>query len=111
MVYFQPLPDAHLGQHGPYRGMLYLANFLNVLDERVNDAMLVIEEWREASHTDETVPVNSEAEDAASVFSVPGWIVRASPEQGHPKRCTRDYHLSPAHPPVVCCRMKAPACP
>src|SRR5579864_5072135 len=110
MVDFEAVLDAHLGQHGAYRGMLYLADFLDVLYERVNDAMLVIEEWRQASHADETVPVNSEAEHAAPVFAIPGWIVRASPEQGHPKRCARDYHLSPAHQPAVCGRIKAPAC-
>src|SRR5713226_8040885 len=110
MMDFEAVPDAHLRQHGAYRGMLYFADFLYVLDVRVNYAMLVVEERRQASHTYEAVPVNSKAEHAAPVFAVPGWIVRAAPEQGHPKRCARDYHLSPAHPPAVCGRMKAPAC-
>src|SRR5712692_7613333 len=98
MVDFQTLPNAHLRQHGPYRGMLYLANFLDVLDVGVNDAMLVIEERWQALRADEIVPVNGEAEHAAPLFAVPGRIVRASPELRHTKRCTSDDHLSPTGP-------------
>src|SRR5258708_38818710 len=96
MVDFQTFTDAHIHEHSPYRGMLDLANILDVLDIGVNDTKFVIEEWRQPSHTDVAVPVKSEAEHAAAVLTVPGWIVRPSSEERHSKRCPCDYHAPPA---------------
>src|SRR6185437_4626877 len=54
---FQPIANTHFGQHCPYHWMLDLGDFLHVLDERINDAVLMVEEGWQTAHADVAIPV------------------------------------------------------
>src|SRR5579862_534677 len=92
MVYFEAFANTHLSQHFTYRRMLDLSNFLNVLDERVNDTVFVIEEGRQMANADIAIAVDGEAQNTTSMLLKPCRIVGPTSEQRYAVCSACEYH-------------------
>src|SRR5947208_17143618 len=79
-------------QHGAYGRMLYLRRIDDVLDLRVDDPVLVLEERRQVAAGDVAILVDCRRDDAAAVLFGPRRIVGAAPDERDAKRCARDDH-------------------
>src|ERR1039457_7216581 len=72
--------------------MLDFVDVLGQLDSRVNDAMAMLEKWRQRTEGDIAVLIYSAADDGAAVFPIPARVVRASTEKRDSKRGAAHDH-------------------
>src|SRR6266567_3842964 len=79
-------------EHRLDRGMLDLREVLHVLDLRVNDAILVLEEGWQIAAADVAVLIYGGGEHDAAVTLVPRWIVRSSAKERDAERGASDDH-------------------
>lgn len=73
--------------------MLNFGNRFDVLDLRVNNTVLVLEERRQVAAADVTVLVYSRGKNDAAVLPIPFWVVGASSKERYPERRAGNNHL------------------
>ena len=81
--------------------MLYFVVMLYVLDTGINDAVLVLKEWRQPAASDVAILVDGRSENSAAMFPKPTGIVSATAEEGNSERSARDNHDF-VSPPATC---------
>jgi hypothetical protein len=64
----------------------------DILDVGIDDAVLVLEKWRQAPAGDVAVFVDSGRQNCATVFPVPARVVGTSAKKGNTKWRSRDNH-------------------
>src|SRR5215204_898282 len=92
MVDLQAAIDLETLQHRPDGRMRDVGDFLDVLDDRIDNAEAVIEEGRELANADVAVLIDGRREHRAAMLVKPVRIVRASAEKRHPERGAADNH-------------------
>ncbi len=92
MMDFQTLRRFKFLQNGTHGGMLNVANVVDKLDCRINDAMLVLEKGRQFAHGNVAVFVDRKTKYGAAMFPVPGRIIRAATKKRDPEGGARDNH-------------------
>src|SRR3981081_3190074 len=68
-------------QRRSHRRMLNILNAGNILDHRINDAMLVLKKRWEPSTSDVAIFIYCCRQHRASVLAEPSWIIGAAPEK------------------------------
>src|SRR5690606_13470348 len=86
--------DAHVLEDGAGGRMLDLLVILHQLDARVDDAVLVLEERRQAPHADVAIFVDRHAQHGAAVLAIPGRVIRTSAEQRNAEGGAADDHAT-----------------
>ena len=87
LVHVQPF------EHAANRRVLDLADLLDVLDDRVDDAELVIEERRQLANADVAVLVDGRRQHGAAMLAIPVRVVGAAAEERDAERRAADDHL------------------
>ena len=75
VLYFSPLKGRSNGR------VLNLVDMQYVLYERINDAMLMLEKWREAAASNVAILVNRGRQYRSAVLAEPPGIIGTTPEK------------------------------
>src|SRR5262245_17542642 len=93
MMNFQSLMASVMPlQHGPYGRVLNIRDFLDVFDDRVDEAIAVLEEGRQYANADIAVLIDRGGEHGTAVLPEPLRIIGAATEKRDPKWGAADDH-------------------
>src|SRR5689334_7822896 len=75
--------------------MVDFVNGAGQLDSRVDDAVFMLEERRQAADAEVAVFVDGGSDDCAAMFLIPGAVIGSAAEQRYANGCTADDHARP----------------
>ena len=92
---FEAVIDREFRKHRPHCGVHNLGCLADLLDFRIDDAVLVLEERRERANGQVAVLIDGHTEHGAAMLADPIRVIRPAAEQRHPERRPADDHPPP----------------